>query len=37
MGRFGDRPIDAVTTSEVSTFLRELDRADMSGVRAAGL
>lgn len=29
MGRFGDRPIDAVTTREVSTFLRELDRAGM--------
>ena len=30
MARFGDRPIDAVTTREVSTFLRELDRAGMS-------
>lgn len=30
MARFGDRPIDAVTTREVSTFLRELDRTGMS-------
>jgi hypothetical protein len=30
MARFGDRPIDAVTTREVSTFLRELARAGLS-------
>jgi integrase len=30
IGRFGDRPIDAVTTREVSTFLRGLDREGLS-------
>jgi integrase len=30
MARFGDRPIDAVTTREVSDFLRELDREGLS-------
>ncbi len=30
MGRFGDRPIDAVTTREVSAFLRDLDAEGLS-------
>lgn len=30
MGRFGDRPVDAVTTREVSDFLRDLDAEGLS-------